>query len=410
MASTCWGYIVTAIPRVLYVVESWLPRLAGYTTRSWQIVKAQQETGVADPQVLVTSRQATYGESGVQSAQVPTTLVSVSTRERWARRVRPFYVDTGALQAAIEQQARRTNAQLIHVHWSSGIGMAARRAADALGLPLVAEVRFDLAGAVMTETIRLDLPLLESVLRRRFERHLNGAAAVVAASHTLARLVADSFPDLDDRLYVVPNGVDLDHFAPDAGVRQATRARLGLSDAFVVGSTTNMLRYEGLDVLIDSAAHLERPIHLLLVGDGTQSADLESLASKRGVEATFVGRVPFAEVPGYLSAMDVFAVPRRDASVTRFASPIKAVEAMAMGVPIVASSVGDLPDLLSDGRGLVIPPGDRPALCQAIDTLRDEGVRSAIGKRAHDWARVSASWSDTVQPYRSAYAHALANR
>ena len=396
-------------PRILHVSESWRPRLSGYTTRGWALVETQRREGIARPSVLVTSRQATYGFETAEAPEgVHLSIAPVSPREGFLRRVRSFYVDAGALRREIVREARETSAEAIHVHWGSGMGRAAAQAARTCGLPLVAEVRFDLAGAVMTETVRREVPALERALRRRFEAHVPGAAAVVAASDTLGALVRRTFPETDGTLWVVPNGVDAARFAPpDPEDREALRQSLGVDNAFVVGTTSNMLRYEGLDALVRAARRVSG-VHLLFVGDGTQREALAGLADELGVAATFTGRVPFGDVPRYLGAMDAFAVPRQDATITRYAAPIKAVEAMGVGLPVVGSAVGDVPELLADGRGALVPPGDVDALAEALRALPSTG--RAMGERARDWISREMTWGAVCEPYREVYAHALAHR
>ena len=401
-------------PRVLHVVESWRPRLSGYTTRGWALLEAQAATGIARPSVLVTSRQHTYGVHGADAPEAVggrILLASPSACERRLRRLRPFYVDGAALQRQIEQAAAAMQAEIVHAHWSSGIGGAAQRAARHLGLPFVAEVRFDLAGAVMTETVRRPVAVVERALRRRFERHLLRAGAVVAASHSLGALLAREMPALRARLSVVPNGVDTERFAPPApAAREAARERLDLAGKLVVGSTSNMLRYEGLDALLDAAGRLRTQLpdlHVLLVGDGTQREALQAQAEQSGLPVTFTGRVPFAEVPELLGAMDAFAIPRRSATITRYAAPIKAVEAMAVGLPVVGAAVGDLPELLAEGRGLLVPPEAPAALDRALLDLADAGRRAAIGRQARHWTETHGTWASAVAPYREAYARAL---
>jgi glycosyltransferase involved in cell wall biosynthesis len=394
-------------------MESWRPRLAGYTTRGWALLEAQAAAGIAQPSVLVTSRQQTYGAGGVEApnAVIQVRQAPTSRRERLLRRVRPFYVDAAALQREVERAAQDFGAEIVHVHWSSGIGWAAARAAARLGLPFVAEVRFDLAGAVMTETVRRPVAMAERALRWRFERHLQRADAVVAASHSLGALLVRERPALRDRLFVVPNGVDAPRFAPSAPeVRAATRERLGLDGKLVVGSTSNMLRYEGLDLLLDAVGRLRDRLpglHVLLVGDGTQRAELEAQARREGLPVTFTGRVPFDEVPALLGAMDLFAIPRRPATITRYAAPIKAVEAMAAGLPIVGAAVGDVPDLLASGRGRVVPPAAPDRLDAALLALADADRRAEMGRAARRWAEVHGTWASAVAPYRDAYARAL---
>lgn len=389
-------------PRVLHVVEHWRPCTTGYATRSLELITEQAETDGMHPTVLVSSRQSIRGNG---SMEVPDVLagrmsqVSPSTPERWLRPVRANTLDGGHHQAAIERAARKCEADVIHVHWSSGLGLAAARAAEEVQCRLVAEVRFDLAGIVMTETVQRSAPLLERGLRWYFERHLPRADAVVAASHSLADLFHDAFPTLG-RPTVVPNAVDHSLFTPSPP-EPTLRNELGLQDAFVVGTTSNMLRYEGLDQLLTATRSLRdqgTDAKALFVGGGPRRDALEQAADRYDVPAVFTGRVPFQEVPRHLRVMDAFAVPRHDVTATRFASPIKVVEAMACGCPVVASRVGDIPELLGENRGLLIPPNAPTALSDALHALAAEPERrAALGDRACTFVKQERSWANAAR-------------
>lgn len=357
----------------------------------------------------MSSRQQTYGQDSVTSREgLESRLRAVrpSALESWARRLRPFQVHRQHLEMAILSAVEEMRADLIHVHWSSGIGKAAAAAAKRLGLPLVAEIRFDLAGATMSETVRLPVPPLERALRRHFDGHLDRADAVVAAGDSLAAFLRTERPELASRIFTVPNGVDSQRFQPgpaDPGVL----AHLGLEGKFVVGSTSNMLRYEGLDLLLRAlkAVQLRVPsVQALLVGAGTQFEELQAQARTMGVPVTFTGKVPAAEVPQMLRLFNVFVIPRRDVTITRFAGPIKLVEAMACGLPIVGSRVGDIPMLLADGRGVVVEPDSIPALaCALAEVAADAGGLARMGGLARAWAETHLCWSGAAESYLEIY-------
>lgn len=397
--------------RVLHAVESWRPRVSGYTVRSHELVAAQARAADLDPYVVVSSRQQSYGVAGADEPDGLENRVSAvppSARERRLRRLRRFYADPAGLERALGVAAGRVRPDLLHGHWSSGLGMAMARAAQAAGLPFVAEVRFDLAGVVMTETVRADVGPLERALRRRFERHLRHADAVIAASESLGALLRREVPGAPE-VRVVPNGVDCDAFRPGPS-DPALRAGLGLEGALVVGSTSTMQRYEGLGGLIRAAERARRHVpHLavLLVGGGVEDAELRALAAEVEVPVVFTGRVPSADVPRYLREIDVFAVPRLDATVTRYASPLKLVEALAAGRAAVGSRVGDVPLLLGDDRGLLVPPGDEGALAEALVALADDGHRRALGGAARAWAETTVTWDDTARLTRDVYRDVL---
>ncbi len=386
-------------------METWRPInpvTSGHTSRSWHIVQHQLAAGIARPQVLVTSRQTKFGTREIAPLPgVDVILCPPSRRDLLLRQLRPSLFDVDALARAIEEAAK--DCDVIHSHWSGGIGRAAARAAKRRGVPLVAEVRFDLAGGKTFDTLGCSLPVIEGILRSYLERYLREAEAVVAASFSLARLLTQAFPQIRRRVHVVPNGV-----APVASQDGAAlRTHLQLDGCFVLGTCSNMLRYENLEALTDACADLPNG-HVLFVGGGPRRLALERHARYRRVPATFTGVVPSDQVSAHLATMDVFGVPRLPTTVTRFASPIKVPEAMAAGKPVVASAVGDVPWLLGHGRGVLTTPGDQSSFNEQVKRLaRDPEQCVEIGRRAREFALRELSWPAAVNAYRAVYAQAL---
>ncbi len=162
-----------------------------------------------------------------------------------------------------------------------------------------------------------------------------------------------------DRVTVVPNCVDL--ALAEAGAAAPETAPPG--GPLTVGTVGTLNGYEGIDVLVDAVARLRRgghDVHLRVVGDGPERAALEKRAADRGIAdaTTFTGRVPHDEVVAQHRAIDVFCVPRHDLPVTRLVPPLKPVEAMALGRPVVASDLPPLREIVTERRAR---PGPRAA-------------------------------------------------
>ncbi len=413
-------------PRVLHVFESWPPVPSGYASRSRWIVEGQRDTGVALPAALVTTRQSVYGEDDATPLEgVPVERLAPSGMERALRGApvpglhRPWFVDGAHLTRGIEAAARTHRAELVHVHWASGIGRAAARAADRLGLPLVAELRFDLAGAMCAQsgTARAReagrAGRIEALARWWFDAHLRRADVIVAASDALARFTAARLPGRCADIVTVPNGID-EAFLASCDAARATRTDPATADEgrrLVVGTTSRMLRYEGLETLLTCAAALPQ-VDWVFVGDGPENDELRRLAgaltAERADRVRFTGRVPAAAIPALLASMDVFAVPRRALSITRHASPIKVVEAMACARTVVATDVGDIGALLEDGRGLLVTPGDTEAFTDALRcALEDASLRATTGAAARARVRDEYRGHELIRRYADIYTRAL---
>ncbi len=189
------------------------------------------------------------------------------------------------------------------------------------------------------------------------------AARVLAVSPAVAEsLAACGLPRA--KIQVVPNGIDLSHFSSvSAEARAQSRQSFGIPDtAFVVAAAARLSREKGLDTLLQAAGQ-RIGMTFLIAGDGPlQSALLRQCASN----ARLLGLLP--DILPLLAAADVFAVPSR-----REGQGIAALEAMAAGIPLVASRVGGLADMLRDGEtALLVPPNDPDALAAALSRLRSD--------------------------------------
>ena len=169
-------------------------------------------------------------------------------------------------------------------------------------------------------------------------------------------------------LRVLYNGVDISHFSPGTHSRCEVRGELGLAcDELVVGTVGRLSPEKGgVDVLV-RAVELLRHDHprarLVVVGDGPLRPDLEKLADDLGSDMVFTGTR--TDIARLLSAMDIFVLPS-----LMEAMPIALLEAMAMRLPVVATKVGGVPEIVDDGvNGLVVPPGDEAALHSALHLL-----------------------------------------
>jgi glycosyltransferase involved in cell wall biosynthesis len=201
-----------------------------------------------------------------------------------------------------------------------------------------------------------------------------------------------------ERLVAIPNGVDVARFTPPKpGEAAALRARLGLpADGFLWVYTGKLNRGKGLEMLLRAWQRLasRHPrLHLVLVGSGAGQflsceAALRRFVTDHGLASrvTFTGAV--ANVEDYLRAADLFVLPSDSEAL-----PMALIEAMACGLPVVATRVGGIPDVVEDGvDGRLIEAGDEAALAAAIEgLLADPAARAALARAAR--AKAEAGFS-----------------
>lgn len=238
---------------------------------------------------------------------------------------------------------------------------------------------------------------LERVVR---PRTIVRAAGLIVATATEAERVRRTYGVAPSRIHRVFNPVDLETWRPLDGAPE--RERLGIPpDALVVGWHGRVsIAQKGLDVLLDAWRRLSgswtgsRPLRLLLVGSGQDSAALADGLATRGLgdEVVWVDRLVAdrSELASLLSTADVYALPSRHEGF-----PVALVEAIACGLPAVAADANGVPDILERGEesgGIVVPRGDAAALAQALcRVLGDDRLRAALAGAAR--ARAEGAFS-----------------
>lgn len=259
-------------------------------------------------------------------------------------------------------------------------------------------------------------------LKSRLANWLAGQALrrcdrVVVLTDGLRDLVVGRYRVAPDRVMVVGSGTDTELFTPRD--RTACRLRVGLDPAGeYIGFVGSFFRYQGLACLLEAfvLVHKERPAaRLLLVGDGETAQALRDQAHRLGLTEAIVwtGRVPYAQVPDLIGAMDVCAAPFcADRGET---SPVKVFDYLACARPAIVSAIPSVSVLFSDQAGAVlVPPEDPEALAASLlHLLTHPEVAADLGRRGrrvvvqrYSWARLTGSLRDWLQRAPSASTHA----
>lgn len=245
--------------------------------------------------------------------------------------------------------------------------------------------------------------LYDTPRRRTIGRVLPHVARAVAVSEAVADFHAR---ELGGRLAVIENGVSVPPRATDSE-RAAARARMGIAPSeHVVGCVARLAPEKRHDVLLEAFARSDVRATLVLVGDGPERASLEAWADGLGVRSRvrFLGEVasPEALLPG----IDVVALASE-----REGLPMALLEAMAFGIPVIATAVGGVPTLLAEGGGLLVAPRDAEGLALGLRLLASDGeARARLGAMAR--ARIEARYSAErmARSYARLYDEALAGR
>jgi len=273
--------------------------------------------------------------------------------------------DLGAV-CALQRLIRREQVSIVHTH-SSVDGWVGGLAARAAGVPVV-----------RTRHVSIRI-------RRRWNPVYRWLAdRVITSGEAIRTLVIEAGVD-PGRVVAIPAGVDLAEFTGGSDDGHAMRESLGLARP-VIGSVAMFRGSKGHAHLLDAFAtvHARHPAaRLLLVGDGIRRPWVEGLAKDRGLGEAVVFTGFRADVPVLLRAMDCFVL----ASTRTEGVPQSLLQAFAAGVPVVASSIGGIPEVVKDGEtGILVPPEDAAALARAIESVLSDG--SGASARAREARRL----------------------
>lgn len=247
------------------------------------------------------------------------------------------------------------------------------------------------------------------------ERHsYRTADHVIAVSSEVAAYVG-SQGVLPERITVLPNGVDVDRFSPKID-GSCLRDRLKAAHRPIVGFIGSLKPWHGLDRLLDVfASGVLRPRDplLVIVGTGPEYERLRNriVHERLAPRVLLTGQVPHAEIPTYLAAMDLTVAPY-EALDNFYFSPMKIVESLAAGRPVVAPDLGQIPSLIAHlETGFVYEPSDPNALADGLACLLDHpDVRSQMGARAAAWARAGRTWARNAAIVEAIFEESIAER
>jgi glycosyltransferase involved in cell wall biosynthesis len=242
----------------------------------------------------------------------------------------------------------------------------------------------------------LEAPTL-SPMHRWITRHaLSRAGAITATGLRLAEATLPYVPQ-GKPVSVIPYGVELERFSPQPRDEH---------ERIVVGATSRLSPEKGLPHLLRAIVLLRErgvDVDLVLAGEGPSRRQIEGLIGDLYLSerVQLLGDVPHDDVPALLQRLDVFALPSMWEGFG-----VSAVEASAMELPVVASDVHGIPDVVVDGRtGLLLPPANATAIADAIERLaRDAPLRRRMGAAGRAFVEANYRWRDNAALMERLYA------
>ena len=394
--------------RVLHVLDHSVPLHSGYSFRTLALLSEQRKLGWETFHLTSTKHYGSTSEieeiDGVQ-------FYRTHIKAKWLHGLPVIQqvatiVDT---QRRLGEVVALTRPDLIHAHSPCLNGIAALRIGRRCRLPVVYEMRASWEDAAVDHRAtragsvryRLSRGLETWVLKR--------ADAVTTICEGLRNDIA-SRGIAEERIAMIPNGVNVEAFPVIDSPDVALQSRLGLQGAFVIGFLGSFYGYEGLDLLVAALPEIlrfEPSAKLLLVGGGREEQALAEQAVRLGVRDRVVmtGRVPNSEISRYYSVVDLLAFPRKSIRLTETVTPLKPLEAMAQGRLVMASNVGGHRELIKDGHtGFLFKPDDPLELAKGIKRVLDaRSVWQAMRDEARRFVVRERTWCISASHYPGVY-------
>jgi glycosyltransferase involved in cell wall biosynthesis len=314
---------------------------------------------------------------------------------------------TFSLRAAAKflELSRRHRFDIVHDNQGLGLGLLLLKTT---GTPLVATIHHPLSIDLRNAVAQASGPVekarrlvyypifMQEFVARRLDK-------IITVSEASARMVELAFRVPRQQMRVIHNGIDAETFRPLAISKDPT-------DVIYVGNSED--RTKGAAHLL-RAFHLLRdttPYHLTFVDRPLRELKLAPRLVSRyglGTRVRFTGRLTTAELVRHYSRAEMLVCP---SLYEGFGLP--AGEAMACGLPVVATTGGALPEVVEDGvTGVLVPPGDAPALAQAIRTLMgDAGLRRRMGQAGRERVLENFSWRKAALETEAVYREVLSGR
>lgn len=261
-----------------------------------------------------------------------------------------------------------------------------------------------------------DFPYKSPIHHWGVASNLRAADAIASTSRCMADQTRKLAPHLGD-IAITPFGVDCEQFTP-VSARQLLEADHELNQPIVVGTVKTLAYKYGIDILIKAFAlaryevaksdiKLASRLRLRIVGEGPSRVELEQLAAQQqiGDAVIFVGDVPHSQVPDELRQLDIYVALSRDESFG-----VAVIEAGAVGLPVVVSDVGGLPEVVKQNKtGLIVPRENPQAAANALVRLiHDFDLRAQLGNSGRLHVLSNYSWDASLQNMLTVYERVIA--
>jgi len=389
---------------VLHLTNYFFPEYSGTTTRLYNIIcrlPFDVHVLTADrtvPGKTIPLKQEQFGNVTVN--RLPLAFGAPGQSNSAWQAINTIHRDKKLLVGTAEKQPF----DILHAHNSVVFGQAAAQVAGKTGRPFVFEYH-----GLAHESVSGFLKSVKAYYIQRTDRNvMRKCAHIVTLTDRLKEWIIRHYRIPDSRITVVPNGADVTRFAPQKEYSDKAaelKKRLGI-DGKVVMYAGVMDWINGVNDLAAVAPQIirENPeVYFIFLGGPAGNRSLSDLESKFQKNVKLIPGVPYDDMPVYYDMCDVFVVPRPSTVSTETIVPLKLVEVMAMGKPVVASDVGGLAEVIKNGEnGYLFKKENAESLKKTLlDALAADNTR--LGLNARQTIVAKYTWDKSAEILLNVY-------
>ncbi len=394
--------------KILHVLDHSLPLHSGYTFRTAEILKHQNQMGIVTfhltgPKHFLASPSVedVDGLKFYRSAPLGKLIRKIPMLNQYAVVLK--------LQSRLSELVEILQPDIIHAHSPALDGVAAIRVGRKYNIPVVYEIRAFWEDAAVDHGTSSEWGLRYRLSRMLETYVLKQANAVTVICEGLKNEIVSRGIG-NDKITIIPNAVNFEKFSIEDIDSRNLYERYMLEGKVVLGFIGSFYAYEGLDILVETMPDIiekNRNIRLLLVGGGPEDSNLKKRVSDLNLEkyVIFTGRVPHDDVMKYYAVIDIFVYPRKSMRLTELVTPLKPLEAMASGRLVAASDIGGHRELIRHNKnGYLFAPESEIALSECILTLIENSAAwTETQEYAREYVKTEKNWVKSVSSYLLIY-------
>jgi PEP-CTERM/exosortase A-associated glycosyltransferase len=388
---------------VVQVFDQTVPRISGYSIRSYSITNALHQLNV--PLKILSSPIYDYDSENQLDVIDGVEYHRVLAKEKGLPKypiLKELKIVDLIKKALLKFDPNEVS--IIDAHSSLLNGLAGQAIAKKWGKPFIYEIRAFWEDAAVDQGKTREGSVRYRITRNLETRVIRQADHVTVICEGLRQDIIARGID-EKKITVIPNGVDLEKFRP-LPKDESLQMELGLGDVRVFGFIGTFFKFEGLDLILKAIPEIvryDKNVKFLFVGSGEKHQELLQMSKDLDVEkyVIFTGRVPHDQILKYYSVVDIFIYPRISKRITELVTPLKPLEAMACEKVVIGSDVGGIKELVDDHKnGFLFQKGSIKDLAlTCCDVLKNYDHMNEFRKDCRKFVEENRNWKTIGKRY-----------